>query len=101
VNKLAEEKRKFTSRDKKAGDKSDGDVRFTRGIPAEVKEIIGRTGSRGELTQVMVQILEGRDQNKTIRRNVKGPVQTGDILMLLETELEAHRLGGGRRGGRK
>jgi small subunit ribosomal protein S28e len=104
VNKLAEEKRKFSAKDKKGSDKSDkseGDVRFTRGIPAEVKEIIGRTGSRGELTQVMVQILDGRDQNKTIRRNVKGPVQTGDILMLLETELEAHRLGGGRKGGRK
>ena len=101
MNKLAEAKRKFNPRDKKGSDKSDGDVRFSHGTPAEVKEIMGRTGSRGELTQVMVQILDGRDQNKTIRRNVKGPVQVGDILMLLETELEAHRLSGGRRGGRK
>ena len=81
--------------------KVEGEIRFSPGIPAEVKEIIGRAGSRGELTQVMCQILDGRDKNKAIRRNVKGPIQVGDILMLLETEIEAQRLGGGRRGGRK
>lgn len=73
--------------------KVEGEIKFTLGIPAEVKEIIGRAGSRGELTQVMCQILEGMDKNKVIRRNVKGPVQVGDILMLLETEIEAQRLG--------
>jgi len=80
--------------------KVEGEIRFTAGIPSEVKELVGRTGSRGELTQVMCQILEGRDQNKVIRRNVKGPVRKGDILMLLETEIEAQRLGGSRRGKR-
>lgn len=78
----------------------EGEIKFTEGIPAEVKEIIIRAGSRGELTQVMCLILDGRDKNKSIRRNVKGPVQVGDILMLLETEIEAQRAGGGpRRGG--
>ena len=81
--------------------KSDGEVRFASGIPAEVKEIVARAGSRGELTQVMCQIHDGRDKGKAIRRNVKGPVQIGDTLMLLETEIEASRIGGGRRGGRK
>ena len=81
--------------------KTDGEIRFSPGIPAEVKEIIARAGTRGELTQVMCQVLDGRDKNKTIRRNVKGPVQLGDMLMLLETEIEAQRLGGGRRGGGK
>ncbi len=77
----------------------EGEIRFPDAIPAEVKEIVSRAGSRGELTQVMCQILDGRDKNKAIRRNVKGPVQIGDILMLMETEIEAQRLGGGRRGG--
>ena len=81
--------------------KAEGEVRFIPGIPAEIKEIVTRAGSRGELTQVMCMILDGRDKNKSIRRNVKGPVQVGDILMLLETEIEAQRLGGGRFGGKK
>lgn len=80
--------------------KIEGEIKFTHGIPAEVKEIVGRGGSRGELTQVMCQIREGRDQNKAIRRNVKGPVRLGDVLMLLETEIEAQRIGGPKRGRR-
>ena len=79
----------------------ESEIRFTDGIPAEVREIVSRAGSRGELTQVMCQILDGRDKNKAIRRNVKGPVQVGDILMLLETEIEAQRAGGGRFAGKK
>ncbi|MBU0470920.1 MAG: 30S ribosomal protein S28e [Nanoarchaeota archaeon] len=80
--------------------KVEGEVKFTPGIPSEVKEIVGRGGSRGELTQVMCQILDGRDKNKAIRRNVKGPVRVGDVLMLLETEIEAQRIGGAKRGRR-
>ncbi len=78
----------------------EGEVRFSEGYAAEVKEIVARGGTRGELTQVMCQILDGPDRNKAIRRNVKGPVKLGDTLMLLETEIEAQRMGGGpRRGG--
>lgn len=99
--------KKETSRkpaEKEAEVRTEGEIRFSPGIPAEVKEIVARAGSRGELTQVMAQVLDGRDKDKAIRRNVKGPVRIGDILMLLETEIEAQRLGGGRRsssGGRK
>ena len=75
-----------------------GGITFSQAYPASVEEVIGRTGTRGEATQVRCKILDGRDANKIIRRNVKGPVQVGDILMLLETEIEAQRLGGGRRG---
>ncbi len=79
-------------------DRPEGEIRFINAIPAEVKEIIGRAGTRGEATQVMCLILDGRDKNKTIRRNVRGPVRMGDILMLTETEIEAQRLSGGRGG---
>ncbi len=75
-----------------------GAVHFTTAIPARVEEIIGRTGSRGEAIQVRCKVLDGRDQNKVLRRNVKGPIQLGDILMLRETEIEARALSRAGRG---
>jgi len=76
-----------------------GAVRFSPAVPARVEEVIGRTGTRGEATQVRLRILDGRDRDKVIRRNVKGPVQVDDIMMLRETEIEARPLDKGGRGG--
>jgi small subunit ribosomal protein S28e len=69
-----------------------GAVRFTEAVAASVEEIIGRAGTRGEAIQVRCKITDGRDKGKVIRRNIKGPIRIGDILMLRETEIEAQKL---------
>ncbi len=79
---------------KKGKDQKQEKSLFTYAVKAKVEELVGRTGMKGEVTQVRCRILEGRDQGKVLRRNTKGPIKIGDILMLRETEIEARRLSG-------
>jgi small subunit ribosomal protein S28e len=86
-----EEKKK---QEKKTG-ASKGSEKLTEegAVPAIVEGTMGRGGTRGEITQVKARILQGKNKGKSIRRNVRGPIEKRDILMLRETEIEARRIG--------
>ncbi|HII53211.1 30S ribosomal protein S28e [Candidatus Micrarchaeota archaeon CG_4_10_14_0_2_um_filter_49_7] len=56
----------------------------------EIVEVVGKTGVHGEVYQVLCKILEGKDKGRVIRRNIKGPVKERDVIVLMETEREAH-----------
>jgi small subunit ribosomal protein S28e len=63
-----------------------------KGTPAEVVEIVKNTGVHGEVTQILCKILDGPEKGRVKRRNARGSVQKGDIIILLDTEREAKEI---------
>ena len=77
---------------KQQGSKGSDKIVSAVAVSAVVEELLGRTGFRGEITQVKCVVQEGKDEGRSMRRNVRGAVNIGDILRLRETEIEARRI---------
>lgn len=57
-------------------------------VPAEVTQIMGRLGVKG-VSRVRCKVIEGEDSGKVLTRNVVGPIQKGDVILLKETAMDS------------
>lgn len=90
---MAKQQEKKKQEKKTGGSRGSEKLTDEGAVPAIVEAILGRGGTRGEITQVKCKILQGKNRGKSMRRNVRGPIKKRDILMLRETEIEARRMG--------
>ncbi|MCL5117238.1 MAG: 30S ribosomal protein S28e [Candidatus Marsarchaeota archaeon] len=74
-------------------EQNEAENRF-QGFLAEVIEVEKRakTGIYGEIYFIVCKILEGKDKNRIIKRNVVGPIKSGDIIRLPDTNREAREI---------
>ena len=86
------QKEKPEQQKKQGGSRGSEKLTEEGAVPAIVEAVLGRSGTKGEITQVRCKILQGKNRGKSIRRNVMGPIKKRDILMLRETEIEARRI---------
>jgi small subunit ribosomal protein S28e len=56
-------------------------------VPAEVIQLMGRLGIKG-VSRVRCKVIEGEDAGKVLTRNVVGPIQKGDVILLKETAMD-------------
>ena len=64
------------------------------GFLAEIIEVnrAQKTGISGEVYLVSCKILEGKDENRIIKRNVLGPIKAGDVIRLPDSSREAREI---------
>ena len=61
---------------------------MSEATPAEIISIMGRQGTKG-VTRAKCRVIDGKDKGKILTRNIMGPIREGDIVMLMETEMES------------
>ncbi|MFH1978562.1 MAG: 30S ribosomal protein S28e [Candidatus Aenigmatarchaeota archaeon] len=57
-------------------------------VSAEVVQVAGKLGVKG-VSRVRCKVLDGRDKDKIVTRNVSGPIRKGDIILLKDTSMDS------------